>query len=268
MLQQIIDFHEEGGELRELLLTLSDSDWDRKTLFKDWTINDVVLHLHSSDINAATSVRDTDEYEALRRDIQEKRKSGLSMIEESRQRYPGLRGKALLARWWEQLEALCEMLAVKDPNARLTWAGPTMAVRMFTTARQMETWAHGQEIYDVMGKQRVFHDRLRNVAEIGVRTFGWTFTNRKLPLPGDPPYVRLTAPSGAIWEWNVPQPTNAIEGSGVEFCQVVTQTRSIGDTSLKVTGDPARRWMELAQCFAGPPNDPPPKGARHIARAS
>src|SRR5947209_16524496 len=186
MLQQIIDFHDEGEELRRLLLSLGERDWTRKTLFKDWTVNDVVLHLHASDLNAAASVRDRAEYEALRISIQERRQAGLSMIEETRERFAGLAGKALLAQWWEQLEALCELLAEKDPNTRLSWAGPTMAVRMFTTARQMETWAHGQEIYDVMGKNRVFHDRLRNVAEIGVRTFGWTFTNRKLPLPGAP----------------------------------------------------------------------------------
>src|SRR5580765_6517113 len=39
MLQQVTDFHAEGAELRELLLTLADSDWERKTLFKDWTVN-------------------------------------------------------------------------------------------------------------------------------------------------------------------------------------------------------------------------------------
>src|SRR5436190_15221680 len=100
MLQQIIDFHDEGEELRGLLQTLEDRDWDRKTLFKDWTINDVVLHLHASDLNAAASVRDREEYEVLRADIQEKRKAGLSMIEETRPRVADRRGKALLARWW------------------------------------------------------------------------------------------------------------------------------------------------------------------------
>ena len=34
-------------------------------------------------------------------------------------------------------------------------------------------------------------DRLRNVATIGVRTFGWTFANRKLDLPGPAPRVEL-----------------------------------------------------------------------------
>jgi hypothetical protein len=43
---------------------------------------------------------------------------------------------------------------------------------------------------------------------------------------------------------------------------VVTQVRNIADTQLSVTGEAARRWMAIAQCFAGPPNDPPAKGAR------
>jgi uncharacterized protein (TIGR03084 family) len=265
MLKEITDFHEEGKELRGLLATLSEADFQRKTLFKDWTVNDVVLHLHCSDISAAASVRDSAEYEMLRAGIAERRKGGKSMIQESRERFPELRGKALLKRWWEQLEELCEMLGKKDPSARLAWAGPGMGVRMFTTARQMETWAHGQEIYDVMGKDRVFQDRLKNIAVIGVKTFGWTFTNRKLPVPADVPYVRVTGPSGEVWEWNDPQSGSSVQGDAVEFCQVVAQTRNIADTKLAVTGETAQRWMAIAQCFAGPPNDPPAKGTRYKA---
>ncbi len=268
MLQEITDFHAEGKELRGLLATLQEADFQRKTAFKDWTVNDVVLHLHCSDISAAASVRDPAEYEALRAKIAERRKGGLSMIEESRQRFPDLKGKALLTRWWDQLETLCELLAAKDPSARLDWAGPGMGVRMFTTARQMETWAHGQEIYDVMGKDRVFHDRLKNIAVIGVKTFGWTFTNRKLPVPADVPYVRVTGPSGEVWEWNDSASGTSVEGDAVEFCQVVAQTRNIADTKLVVKGETAQRWMAIAQCFAGPPNDPPAKGTRFKAKAA
>jgi hypothetical protein len=78
--------------------------------------------------------------------------------------------------------------------------------------------------------------------------------------------VRLTAPSGAIWEWNDPTPANAVEGDALPFCQVVTQTRNVADTDLQATGEPARIWMSLAQCFAGPPNDPPPPGTRFVAK--
>ena len=83
--------------------------------------------------------------------------------------------------------------------------------------------------------------------------------------PGAMPYVKLTAPSGAIWEWNDPANPDRVEGAATEFCQVVTQTRNIADTALKVTGPVATRWMEIAQCFAGPPETPPAKGVRHTA---
>jgi len=58
-----------------------------------------------------------------------------------------------------------------------------------------------------------------------------------------------------------------VEGRAVEFGQVVTQTRNVADTNLRVVGEPARRWMAIAQCFAGPPEDPPTPGARvRVAR--
>ena len=105
-------------------------------------------------------------------------------------------------------------------------------------------------------------DRIKNVVVIGLNTFGWTFKNRKLAVPTGIPYLRLSAPSGEIWEWNPPSEENCIEGSSVEFCQVVTQVRNIADTTLRVVGETATAWMSIAQCFAGPPQDPPEPGTR------
>jgi len=262
MIAEIADLRAEGKELYALLDTLCDSDWDRVTQFKAWTINDVVLHLHAADVQAAASAQSAEAYLALRNDIVAQRGLGLSPIMEARKRYAGLQGRSLLVRWHDQLEVLCQALAAKDPAARLKWGGPDMGLRMFTTARQMETWAHGQAIYDILGKARALHPRLKNIAVIGVKTFGWTFTNRKLPVPADAPYVRLYGPSGETWEWNAPSAENAVEGDAGEFCRVVTQTLHVADTGLVVKGDTARRWMEIAQCFAGPPNDPPAPGTR------
>ena len=76
------------------------------------------------------------------------------------------------------------------------------------------------------------------------------------------PYVRLSGPEGAIWEWNEPSADNRVEGDALEFCQVVTQTRNAADTALVVVGAPARAWMAIAQCFAGPPEEPPAPGLR------
>jgi hypothetical protein len=56
-----------------------------------------------------------------------------------------------------------------------------------------------------------------------------------------------------------------VEGSAVAFAQVVAQTRNIADVALRVAGPNASRWMAVAQCFAGAPNDPPPPGLRRRA---
>ena len=59
MLQQAIDFREESEALFALLDTLEEQDWERKTQFKEWTINDVVAHLHIGNYLADLSLRDS-----------------------------------------------------------------------------------------------------------------------------------------------------------------------------------------------------------------
>ena len=44
---------------------------------------------------------------------------------------------------------------------------------------QMEIGARGPEIDDLLSVERRDTDRMRNIAAIGVRTFGWRFANRK-----------------------------------------------------------------------------------------
>jgi len=48
MLEQALDFQAESEQLFGLLDRLNEPDWQRTTQFKQWTINDVVAHLHFS----------------------------------------------------------------------------------------------------------------------------------------------------------------------------------------------------------------------------
>lgn len=261
-LEQVNDFRAEAQELDEFLTKLDEADWDRETTFKSWTINDVVQHLHYGDILGHKSATDVATYAALRDELRDARAAGKTIQAFTREKLGHLVGGELLTAWRKGYGELCDALAAMEPGARLKWSGPDMGVRMFATARQMEIWAHGQEIYDVMGESRAHHDRIKNIAVIGVKTYGWTFANRGLEPPGEPPYVRLTAPSGEVWDWNEASETDVVEGSAVAFCQVVTQVRNIADTQLSVKGNAAERWMEIAQCFAGPPETPPAPGTR------
>ncbi len=266
--QQIDDFRAEARELAALLEPLTETDWDAQTTFKSWTINDVIQHLFFADYMALLSATDLDAYTNLRADVTAARQGGSSVLQLTRERVGHIRDQRLLEVWRDHWTALCDALADMDPDTRLKWIGPDMGLRMFATARQMETWAHGQAIYDVLGKHRTNNDRIRNVAVMGVRTYGWTFANRGQEPPGPPPYVQLTAPSGALWDFNEPSATERIQGPAVDFCQVVTQVRNIEDVQLNVIGDAARQWMAIAQCFAGPPENPPAPGTRVAAGAA
>ena len=66
--------------------------------------------------------------------------------------------------------------------------------------------------------------------------------------------------------WNEAETEHRVEGDAVAFCKVVTQTRHVADTALRVHGDVATHWMTIVQCFAGPPQDPPAKGTRFVSR--
>lgn len=255
MLQQARDLLGEGDELLALLETLKPEDWQRPTPFKSWTVNDVVWHLHHSDYMAVMALNDADGFEAAKQRMRDKQPvEGLTD-----QRIDGVQ---LKKRWYEYFQSMCGSLGASEPNRRVPWFGPDMGVRMFTTARQMETWAHGHDIYDLLGQKRTNSDRLRNIAHIGVATYGWTFANRQLPVPGPAPYVELTAPSGDTWQWNEPNDRNYVKGDAATFCHVVTQGRNVLDTDLAVAGEPATAWMAIAQCFAGGPEDPPAPGSR------
>jgi uncharacterized protein (TIGR03084 family) len=258
----INDLRAQGEELYTFLETIDNDDWSRKTTFKNWTINDVVQHLYFGDYLGVTSHKNSDAFLTFMKEVQA---SGLPLVQYTRQWLNDESGPKMLNHWHNHFIEMCDRFAASDPDMRLTWAGPDMGLKMFATARLMETWAHSWEIYDLLTASPEQSDRIRHIATIGVKTYGWTFANRKLEPPGPPPYIKLTAPSGDTWEWNTPQDDNQVVGEAVEFCQVVTQVRNIADTNLKVRGEPAKQWMSIAQCFAGPPEDPPKPGTRSIS---
>jgi len=260
MLQQAFDFRDESEALYKLLEPIDEARFDEPTQFKGWTINHVLGHLHVFNWAADLSLTDEPAFVDLTKEMMGGVEGGMRAFEESK--LEGASGKTLLNKWRDYYQEMTERFAEADPKARLKWFGPDMSVRSSITARLMETWAHGQEAYDTLGVERQNADTIKNVAVIGMNTFGWTFVNRKLEVPTEVPYVKLNAPSGDIWEWNDPASENRIEGDATEFCQVVTQVRNIADTKLKVTGDIATKWMSFAQCFAGPPEDPPAPGTR------
>ncbi len=264
-MQQARDFLEESDALAALLQNLPAEDWTTATLFKNWTINDVVVHLYYWNIGADLALVDPDAFQhRAAQVVAALGDGGLRPVENAA---IAERGAALFRAWQAQYRDMADRWATVDPNTRVAWIGPSMSARSSLSARQMETWAHAQAVFDLLGRRRSESDRIRNVVMLGVNAFGWSHKVQGLPMPERMPYLSLTAPSGAIWTFGEPDPSERIKGSAVAFAQVVTQTRNVADTDLQVTGTVARSWMHHAQCFAGPKETPPKPGARHIQGA-
>ncbi len=260
-MMQAYDFLEESEALFSLLKPQADAAFEQVTLFKGWAINNIIRHLHVWNIAADFSLTDETKFEEMLGALMHGGK-GIRFIEVEANYLDGLSGQILLERWIAHARETALHFNAADPKTRLKWVGPDMSAISSISARLMETWAHAQAVYDALGVDRIDTDRIGNIVRLGINTYGWTFKNRKLEAPLPPPYVRLIAPSGTIWEYGEANDVERIDGSATEFCQVVTQTRNVADTKLAVTGSSANQWMNIAQCFAGTPNDPPAPGLR------
>lgn len=259
-MEQAQAFLEESDALAAVIAEHVGDGWDRPTQFKSWTVNDVLVHLSFWSEAADLAIRGDPAFDALKHSMKDAiRTHRLRALENAR---IGERGPALFDLWQASYRRFAASWAGMDPKRRVAWIGPEMSLRSAVTARQMETWAHGHEVFDLFGQPRQESDRIGNIVFMGVGTFGWSFQVNDLPVPADLPRLCLTAPSGEIWEFG--SGPDSIAGSAVEFAEVVTQTRNIADTALRVSGPDATRWMSIAQCFAGPAEAPPAPGQRFV----
>ncbi len=258
------DLYDEYEALDSVVSGLSETEWDIVTPFDGWTIKDEISHISYYDEAARLSATSQELFEKH----MEKMMEGVTGYDDLHAKVNAVGGSLsasdLLSWWRSERNQMLEVYRSHNPKDRLPWYGPTMSAKSSATARLMETWAHGQDIVDALKIKRPGTDRLKHVAHIGVTTFGWTYMNRGMDVPEKKVQVSLTSPSGKIWTWNTEEPNDIIRGDAEDFCLVVTQRRNLSDTNLDVKGDIAGNWMEIAQAFAGPPEDAPAKGERVI----
>jgi uncharacterized protein (TIGR03084 family) len=253
------DFLAECRTLAELVASLAPSDYSRATQFKGWTVDDVLVHLHFW--NGVVDLAASDEAGFKRFAVDLTAALASAGIREFENARVPERGPALHELWLSTAEAMAARWRDIDPKQRVPFVGPSMSARSAITARQMETWAHGYEVFDLFGRERPETDRLRNLVMLGVNTFGWSHQVHGLAIPPIMPELRLTSPSGPLWTFG-DAGAGLISGEAKDFVAVVTQTRALADTGLAVEGEVARIWMANAQCFAGPAEQPPAPGSR------
>jgi uncharacterized protein (TIGR03084 family) len=249
------DLADEHAALEAVVSGLDERAWDLVTPAAPWRVRDQIGHLTFYDRTAALAARTPDEFvrwmnEAMT-DMDAYNETADAVGRE-------LTGEPLMTAWRDGRRELLEALRAVPPDTRIPWYGPDMSPKSFTTARLMETWAHGQDVVDTLGATRPATDRLRHIAFIGWSTRGWSYAVRGLEPRDVPMRVELKLPSGEAWAQGDPDAGDRVSGEALDFCLVVTQRRNVADTGLVVEGDNARSWMEVAQAFAGPPTEARP----------
>ena len=162
MLKQAYDFKDESDHLFNVLKKLSNTDFEKKTLFKNWSFNTIVRHLHVWNYAAKLALINNNDWEKFSKKLQFNFTEGKSLNDFEKEFTKNLNGKVLLNKWKELFEETAEIFKLEDPKKRVRWVGPDMSVLSSISARHMETWAHGQAIFDALGLERKNKDRIIN----------------------------------------------------------------------------------------------------------
>ncbi len=261
--ETIKDLVAEQQALDNVVAKLDDQMWTTPTSSDRWNVADQIGHLTYFDNAASLAITNPDKFRSSVDDLIASAVNGSEASDDfTLGQYRSLTPESLLATWREGRENLANAASTLSNESRVIWYGPSMGSNSFLTARLMEVWAHGQDIIDAVGGDRPDTERLRHIAHLGAITRQWSYINRHLEAPEVDVYLSLRGPEDQIWTWGSSDASDSIEGSAKDFCLVVTQRRHLGDTKLKVKGETAKEWMELAQAFAGPPTDGPTKRSK------
>ncbi|HET8961735.1 TIGR03084 family metal-binding protein [Nocardioides sp.] len=243
------DLKAEGDQLWNTVSGLGEDEWRTPTPAPGWDVATQVAHLLWTDEVAVHAATDEAKWDAV---VLQALGDPDGYVDTCAHEVARLAPTALLARWGAAREALVAALREFPEGQRMPWFGPPMSPASMATARFMETWAHGLDVYHALGIDPPVTDRIRNVAHLGVRTRDFAFSVHQLDPPGEEFRIELTAPSGDTWSWGPEDAAQRVTGSAYDFCQLVTQRIHREDTDLEAVGDDADGWLSIAQAFAGP----------------
>ena len=101
-MQQAHDYVAEASELANILANQPESIFAQTTLFKSWTINDVIGHLYMFDVAALKTLQSADEFDVFYTQISERLDQGMSLLESQHSYLQGPVWKTLILKMAEK----------------------------------------------------------------------------------------------------------------------------------------------------------------------
>ena len=148
----LADLRAESAALDERVADLPDADWARATPAEGWTIAHQIAHLAWTDEVAHLAVTDPDAFQQALRQAAADPFGFVDAAAARRRRGP--HRPTCSTGWRAGRDRLADALAAVPDGQRIAWFGPPMSAASMATARLMETWAHGLDVADALGRRR------------------------------------------------------------------------------------------------------------------
>lgn len=239
MREILSDLVAEEQTLDQLLQKIAIRDWKRRTPTNNWSIQNIVAFLASSEEFALRVLQDgraaIDESDAY-----------TSLEDFAR---PGIeRGESMrpqdVIEWWRGARAgVVDALSRMSRSERIPWLVDDISAQTFATARLTEAWAYGLDAQTVAGVEMEDTPRLRHIAWLAWRTLPYAF--KKAGHIYAPIRVEVIGPGYAKWVYGPEDSDQRIKGSAGDWCRVAVRRLPSSATSLAADGDAAELALQV-----------------------
>ena len=126
-MRQADDYMKEVEALADLLSGQPEDVFQLETLFKSWTVNDVIGHLHMFDLAALAALESDAAFDAFFAPIQTNLNQGLTLLQCQYPFLGSLSGIGLFQKWQDTAQVVSAAYRSANPKQRVKWAGPEMS---------------------------------------------------------------------------------------------------------------------------------------------
>jgi uncharacterized protein (TIGR03084 family) len=242
----------DADEVDRLVADLDPNQWQLPTPAEGWTVKHQLGHLAFVFGIAGMAAGEPQSFAALAAQVGTEPGRFDAAVNGALADYLDDPTEVLLTRWRQARDTAIKALAVVPEDTIVPWLVNPLPPAVLARAGMMELFAHGQDIADALGVERVHTDRIANIVGFAVRTWDFGYQARKLTPPVRPFRFELTAPSGALWTFGPDDAADQVTGPAVDFCLLTTRRRHRDDLAITAQGAEADAWLDIAQCYRGP----------------